>query len=310
MRPSDDELFVILARHAAGEGAAVEQARTTPLPGGFVSKSVDRLDLTLSAPGGPAFLASFVRKTCPAREVRALELLGDLDGAAARPAVVASWAATDRPRDPDASGFVSPFYPGGGLHAGDPIPEPVLVTLARLHARHADAAAYDWTWAFAAPHVDLLAERALAAADGSERFRAETPDHADWRARLARASASPTLRELADSLPRALAHGDMHPANIVLAADGAPVIIDWGGVCRAPPMLDIANIVEIDSPAWATYSAAYRAAGGQADEETSRRAYTWARAMTAILYIPWAADNSARVPSLIAQLEEANGALG
>ena len=36
-----------------------------------------------------------------------------------------------------------------------------------------------------------------------------------------------------------LCHGDLHPGNVVMAADG-PRLIDWGGVLRAPGVLDLA----------------------------------------------------------------------
>ena len=36
-----------------------------------------------------------------------------------------------------------------------------------------------------------------------------------------------------------LCHGDLHPGNVIMAADG-PRIIDWLGLVRAPPALDLA----------------------------------------------------------------------
>ena len=57
------------------------------------------------------------------------------------------------------------------------------------------------------------------------------------------------------------------------------MIIDWGNACLAPPMLDLANIVELGSPEWATYVAAYEAAGGAFDAAVAERAYWWARAI-------------------------------
>jgi hypothetical protein len=70
-------------------------------------------------------------------------------------------------------------------------------------------------------------------------------------------------------------------------------------------MLDLANIIELGSPEWATYVAAYEAAGGALDAATAGRAYWWARAVTGLMYVAWAVDNSDRTPALIAQIEDA-----
>ena len=269
---------------------------------------MQRLDLTLSATGRPSFVASFVRKRCPAREVRTLEAAAAIAGVEAAPELVAAWVSPDAPEDPEASWFVSPFYPGETLHFGEPIPAAVLTTLARVHAA-IRAELPDWLWTCDAGHIDRLqqgSERALAA---SARFEAETPNHAAWAARFTTAAASPALREAAEQLPRALTHGDMHPANIIRRADGSPVIIDWGNACLAPPMLDLANIIEFGSPQWATYVAAYEAAGGAFDAQVAERAYWWAKAVTSLMYIPWAVDNSDRAPALIAQIEDATARL-
>jgi aminoglycoside phosphotransferase (APT) family kinase protein len=305
MTETDDELTGRLARSAAGPGAVLERAAVTALPGGFVAKTVERLDLTLSAPGRPSFTASFVRKGCPAREVRTLEAVAAIAGVDAAPELIAASVSADAPEDPEASWFVSPFYPGETLHFGDPIPATVLTTLARVHAATAAAPAPSWAWSCDAAHIDRLrhgAERALAA---SARFKTQTLDHAAWAARLAKAAASPVLREAAEQLPRALTHGDMHPANIMRRADGSAVIIDWGNACLAPPMLDLANIIELGSPEWLTYVAAYEAAGGAFDAAIAERAYWWAKAATGLMYVPWAVGNSDRAPAPIVQLEDA-----
>ena len=309
MTGTDEGLIAALARCAAGPNATVERVDVTPLQGGFVAKSVERLDLTLAAAGEPSFVASFVRKRCPAREVRTLEVVAGLAGAVAAPELIAASASDDAPEDPDGSWFVSPFYPGETLHFGDPIPAGVLTTLARVHAAAAAAPTPGWAWAFDAAHIDRLQQSSGRALAASARFKSRTPDHLAWAARLSAAASSPALREAAERLPRALVHGDMHPANILTRADGSPVIIDWGNACLAPPMLDLANIVELGSPAWATYVAAYQAAGGAFDAAVAERAYWWAKAMVGLMYIAWAVDNSDRATDLIAQVETANARL-
>ena len=74
-------------------------------------------------------------------------------------------------------------------------------------------------------------------------------------------------------------------------------------------MLDLANIIELGSPEWATYVAAYEAAGGAFDPGVAARAYWWAKAVTGLMYIPWAVDNSDRAPALISQIEDATARL-
>lgn len=46
-----------------------------------------------------------------------------------------------------------------------------------------------------------------------------------------------------DALPSGnnLCHGDFHPGNIFVKTDGAPVIIDFVNLCRAPALFDIAR---------------------------------------------------------------------
>jgi aminoglycoside phosphotransferase (APT) family kinase protein len=308
MTRSDDDLIRALAQRFGAE-VVVRGVRRTLLPGGAVSKCVERIDLTLGGAGGDSFEASFVRKTCPAREARALEALAAIEGAVARPELIASRISHDQPDDLDASEIVTPFYPGATLRFGDPIPAAVLVTLARLHAATSSTETNAWAPGFGAARVEWLVERAARALAVSERFKATEPDHAAWLGRLQSAGAEPRLREAAEALPRALTHGDMHPANIVLDAEGAPIILDWGNVAAAPPTLDLANIIDIDGLDWRLYLDACAAAGGQVDEGAARCGYWWARAATALGYIPWAAESSAHAPRLIAQVEDANARL-
>jgi hypothetical protein len=202
MTEADGQLMAALARVAAGPGAVVDCVDVTALQGGFVAKTVERLDLMLSAPGQRGFNASFVLKRCPAREVRTLETAAAIAGVDAAPELIATSASTDAPEDPEASWFVTPFYPGETLHFGDPIPAAVLTTLARVHAATM-AGPPAWLWTCDGAHIDRLqqgSERALAA---SARFKAATPDHAAWATRFSTAATSPVLREAAEQLPRA-----------------------------------------------------------------------------------------------------------
>ncbi len=312
MKPTDEALLAALTRHATGptpEAWRVTDVRATPLLGGYVSKTVDRLDLTLATDAGQTLAAAFVRKGCTRREILALAAVGELPGAPAAPEVILAWSSPERPDDVEANGFASPFYPGGDMKFGDPMPQPVLATLASLHARCADPATLAWTWAFDATVAGQMRANALTALTSSASFRARTPDHAHWLARLERAGCSPALEAASERLRRTLTHGDMHPGNIIRRRDGAPMIIDWGNACLATPMLDLANMATIGSAQWRFYLSAYRAAGGDIDEPDLRRGYWWARAVTGLMYVPWAAEHTERTPALILQVEEAEARL-
>jgi hypothetical protein len=48
----------------------------------------------------------------------------------------------------------------------------------------------------------------------------------------------------ADGVARVVCHGDVHPGNVAMTADG-PVLLDWDLVCSAPPGWDHAMLVRI-----------------------------------------------------------------
>jgi Ser/Thr protein kinase RdoA (MazF antagonist) len=308
MEPGDTDWLAALVRSAAGavDGlVCIEGIDTVSLKGGYVAKAVDRIDITWARRVGGQSTASFVRKVCIAAEVQALKVLATVSGAIAVPEVIVSWSSAEHPAAPKENGFISPFYPGGPLTPDDLIPDTVLATLARVHAACCQTNNFDWTWTFDATHLDRLHADVLAKLSASDHFKATTADHVEWLRRLERIGRSDSLRTISDALPRSLVHGDMHPGNVVLRSDGLPVIIDWGNVCVAPPMLDLANIIRIDSTEWDIYLGAYRAAGGKIDAQTCRRAYCWARAATALMYLPWFAEHTSEASRMIMQIEEA-----
>jgi Ser/Thr protein kinase RdoA (MazF antagonist) len=308
MEPSDTDWLAALVRSAAGtvdDIVCIEGIDTVSLKGGYIAKAVDRIDIRWARRVGGWSTASFVRKVCFAAEVQALKALATVSGTVAVPEVIVSWSSAERPAAPRENGFISPFYPGGPLTFDDLIPDTVLVTLARVHAACCQTNKFDWTWTFDATHLDRLHADAVAKLSASDHFKAATADHVEWLRRLERIGRSDSLRTDSDALPRSLVHGDMHPGNIVLRSDGLPVIIDWGNVCVAPPMLDLANIIRIDSTEWDIYLGAYRAAGGQIDTQTCRRAYCWARTATALMYLPWIAEHKPDAWRMIMQIEEA-----
>jgi aminoglycoside phosphotransferase (APT) family kinase protein len=70
-------------------------------------------------------------------------------------------------------------------------------------------------------------------------------DRLESKIRRTAATIDPSLRRSMDLLPPRpllprLCHGDLHPSNILLAAQG-PVIVDWFDACRGDPVADVAR---------------------------------------------------------------------
>jgi thiamine kinase-like enzyme len=95
------------------------------------------------------------------------------------------------------------------------------------------------------------------------------------------------------------------------------VLIDWGNALIAPPMLDLANLVEIDSENWETYLATWESASGEAmDPDRARLGYHWATVMVNLQYLPYCAggwpesqDAPAAALGMVERLRAAVGAL-
>jgi Ser/Thr protein kinase RdoA (MazF antagonist) len=87
-----------------------------------------------------------------------------------------------------------------------------------------------------------------------------------------------------------LCHGDLHPGNVIVSADG-PRLIDWGGATRAPAGLDLAgcHVVLTDfAPETADDPERPRAVDAAAQSEYARLAGISPAALTAAMapYLP------------------------
>lgn len=311
METQDVPLSADMLRYAEriiGQAVTIESVETSTLKGGYVAKAVYRYRLKVRAIDGTRGEISVVAKQCAAAEVHIMRHLMDVPQASALPALVTATMADDA-KGPGQSWFVSPFYEGQVLTFADPMPDAVIRSLAHVHAALAEVRGEAWTWTFNANHMRRTLDHAIETVSEAALFRQTTPDHADWYARMKNLRHSRVLFEVSDALEKTLTHGDMHPGNIIRQAEGYPVIIDWGNVCLAPPPLDLANILRIDSPLWAVYLDSYRRAGGKIDDASLRKGYYWARAATGLQYLPWIAANLPTAPAMISQVLEAEETL-
>lgn len=161
----------------------------------------------------------------------------------------------DEDTAPDACWFVIPFYDGRELTWEDEVPSLVVESLARLHAHFGS-------------HAGEL----------------------DWLVRSA--GQWETLFRVLAALPVTLVHGDMHPGNVMLAMDGRVGLLDWGNARLAPPMLDLANLVDVDSAPWNRYLATWAEARGESlPKDLARLGYRWAKATINLMYLPFVVRN-------------------
>jgi aminoglycoside phosphotransferase (APT) family kinase protein len=296
------------AERLIGQAVTIESVETSALKGGYVTKAVYRHRLKVRALDGTPGEISVVAKPCAAAEVHIMRHLLAVQHASALPALISAMVSDDV-QGHGTSWLVAPFYEGQVLTFADPIPDEVIRSLAHVHAVLAEVRDVAWTWTFNADHMRRTLEHAIEAVSEAVLFRHTTPDHADWHTRLKNLRHSRVLFKVSDALEKTLTHGDMHPGNIIRQSEGQPVILDWGNVCLAPPPLDLANIIRIDSPLWAVYLDTYRGAGGKIDEASLRTGYYWARAATGLQYLPWIAAHLPTAPAMIAQVLEAEETL-
>ena len=251
---------------ALGPGATVRVR--TPLAGGYVAASVERVEVDAAA--GPR---TVVVKRTTAAEVAAMRAV-----AVVRDDRLPRMIATGR--DADGHWILLPHHDGPALAAGEPVPAAVWEVLGAVH-RHwvgkrprglpvVDAV---W-WRRTITEHTLVAVRGAAERTGDRALARVAALLADW-------AVDPRAARALAVLPRTLCHGDAHPGNVLLPATG-PVLIDWGGARVAPPGLDV---VTLGGEPPAAYS------GPALPPELVPVHAHWARAQAHVQYLAFAADH-------------------
>lgn len=286
-----EPLLAYAATHFA-QPCEAQMMQITPL-----AKAIHRCDLTLRLVNEQrlATLAFVHKTTYRRREIYALQALAALAATPALPRLIdtmidPSVPADDR-NDQPTHWFVTPCYPGAPLTFDDEPPLSIMTALAQVHLH------------FASRIAELSY---LVRVDGAffrrtcdntvtilAKARQERP-HPIYEEAYHCVSATrenPNLYTALARLPVTLTHGDVHPGNMFVAVDGQAILIDWGNVCLAPAMLDLANMVTLGSPAWQQYLTTWATvSGAPLDQQLAALGYHWATVMINLFYLPYAVD--------------------
>jgi aminoglycoside phosphotransferase (APT) family kinase protein len=265
----------------------------TQLPGGFVTLGMYRHDLVFQLPDQRIETASYMQKFTSIGEVKVMQALASMPESGAIPRIIDSACHTPGNDDRFAHWFITPFYNGVELTWTDNIPANVIESLAQLHV-------YFRTRVQQIDEIHRIDESFFRrtfenALEAVARARQKNPDIHYSKAfrQLSVARDNQQLYEALASLPLTLTHGDVHPGNIIRAPDGSAMLIDWGNARIAPAMLDIANMVEINSPTWYAYLTAWEAASKEPMAPLlAQLSYYWATIMVNTQYLPYAVDNT------------------
>jgi aminoglycoside phosphotransferase (APT) family kinase protein len=305
--------LVSYANSITGTAGTLETLEVSKLTGGYISDGVYRHNLVFRLADGNTRVVSVVQKYTNQAEVRVMEALREVPNAEAIPLIIDSSMDVPIPDATTANWFVTPFYEGRALTFADETPASIIRTLAWVHAHftsrlkqfeeleglyRVDASFFRRTFTNAMESLEQLELRS------SQNIGAELYSHFNA------IGESGIFEETLGTLPVTVVHGDVHPGNMIQGEKSA-VLIDWGNARIAPAMLDIANVIKIDSPNWATYLSTYaEAAGTPLDPMLARQSYYWAVAMVNLQYLPFASSHlPAKVPGMMEQVIEARDQL-
>jgi len=300
-----------------GQPAKLCAVDVSALEGGHAGAEVYRLDVHLTLANGTSQTVPLVLKNTSASEIAVMRALREVPGASALPLTIACGEHAPILGNEPVHWFVTPLYEGEHLTFEDEVPRPVVESLARVHAHYASRVdQLGWLRRLGGDTVRRALDRAL---QGLEAAQQRQPHAllAQAYGDLAPAGQEPAILAALEVLPVTLTHGDVHPWNIVRLPGEGAVLIDWGNALLAPPMLDLANLVEIDSENWETYLAAWKSVRGEAmDPDLARLGYHWATVMINLQYLPYCAggwpesqDAPAAVSGMVERLRAAVRAL-
>lgn len=268
---ADDAWLARAGRALGGPPRIVER---TPLTGGYVAASVERIVLDVAGRTVPVVL-----KSASPAEVAAMRALAVVRGVGPKPVAMGDgW-------------LVLPF--AQGRPPSDAVPDAVWETLARVHAhwwrkRPRGIPVVDAAWWAGLCGRTLTAVRAAAARTGDPAFAAAERALLSWRA-------DPRIGAALAILPRTLVHGDAHRGNIL-----GGTLIDWGNARVAPAGLDLATLRGQGEPVPAAYRGLFdELCPGARPPGTLER--SWGDVHVNVQYLGFAADHlgAARVTEMI-----------
>lgn len=261
-----------------------------------LTSGITRVDLTLRLVTDDQATLSFAHKrTYRRREIRVLQALGELTSVSALPQLIDAAfdpaASDDSTNDQASHWFVTPFYPGSTLTFVDEVPPTIIDALAQVHAHFAARVAeFDYLERIDAAFFRRTFDNALTILAKALQEKPH-PIFAEAQRALTTARANKQLYQALAALPLTLTHGDVHPGNMLITPTGQAMLIDWGNACLAPAMLDLANMVALDSPNWLRYlTAVEQARGAPLEQDLSRLGHDWATVMINTFYLPYAVD--------------------
>jgi aminoglycoside phosphotransferase (APT) family kinase protein len=299
-----------------GQAARLHALDISELTGGHAGAAVYRVDLRFRLAGGCAQVVPIVLKHTSEGEVRVMRALREVQGAEALPLTVACGQYAPISGSAPVHWFVTPLYEGEHLTFEDEVPRPVVESLARVHAHFSRVVQLGWLPRLDGDTCRQVVDAALQGLSAAQQRQPHALLAQAYR-ELASVGEDPAVRTALAALPLTMTHGDVHPWNIVRLPGDRAVLIDWGNARLAPPMLDLANLVEIDSGNWRTYLSVWDTVTGKAmDPDLARLGYHWATVMINLQYLPYAAgqwpldeDATAAVSGMVDRLQGAVQAL-
>lgn len=291
-----------------GQVKAVEFVARSPLAGGEVSNTVERLDVAVRPSGQQQQIVALVYKRTTSAELKTLQALKDLSPVASAVPVL-----IDGGVDGYGAWVLTPFFPGTHPPDHRAVPATVFESLACVHAhfrsRTQELPGLDTVDATYWRRLCLdAALPGVAAAQG--RHPHPTLDRAN---RLLDAWVADTrIVQALTVLPGTLVHGDVHAGNVLVESERS-VLIDWGNARVGPAMLDIANCAPPTSANHRAYLAAWkRITGTPLDPALADIGYQWAVVQVNVQYLGWAAQHlsSERVEGMLDRAEVAVNSLG